>query len=333
MNNSEKNFSIQSKLFEEIRKNLPRHRVLADVISEVLDIGIDSTYRRIRCKTLLSIKETYTLCQHFNLSLDMLIGNKNIHQLDYIYRPITLSMPNGYQNYILSLSNHFGKLRTSDDSAIFMSAIDIPVFHLVSYKELIYLKIYAWVQSTCNYEGYFDTFLKEIDSTEIVRYQQKIVHDYEYIPSAEIWTENTINTTLKLIKYYIEIGMFMNKDMPMLICEHVLNILNKLQKWAEDSRKSEHNTPFHFYLSEIDFENSYVLMKHSGQKSCVVKVFTLNSLIVSDREFCIETEKCLTKLAQRSVLLCGSSEKERVKFFNSQRQKIRSLMEKINQSF
>ena len=327
------NFSeAQKRLFQEIQNNLSSQYVLVDIISDVLNIGLDSAYRRIRCDKLLSIKETYMLCEHFKISFDALIGVKNIHQFDCIYRPINLSMPNEYHNYMFALSKNVDKLRTSADSNILMSATDIPIFYLTSQKELRFFKLYTWTHSVYNYEGCLDDFIKTIETPEIVSCHQQISRAYELIPSAEIWTENTINSTLRLISYYIDIGRFSNKDLPLLLCEQILNILEKLQKWAETGQKGNHTTSFQFYVSEMELENTYILMRRSGMMNCVVKLFTINSLNVFDKEFCMETENWLTKLSQRSVLLCENSEKERIKFFNAQRQKVNILIDKIHDS-
>jgi len=329
MNNSENIFTVQKRLFEEVQKNLPAKFALVDTISEALNISFDAAYRRIRCDKLLDLKDIYTLCKHFRISFDMLMEGKSINQFDCIYRPISFSTPNEYLSYSLSLSKNFGKLASSNDSKMLMSAIDIPVFHLLSQKELTFFKLYTWFHSVYNYEGSLDDFMKEIDIPEIVSNHQKICNDYELVPSSEIWTERTIDTTLRLINYYVEIDDFPNKKLPFLICEQVLNILGKLQKWAESGNKGDSTIPFQFYLSEIDFECTYVLMKGAGITNCLVKLFTINSFNVLDRDFCNETENYLTKLSQRSIPLCGSAEKERIKFFNSQRQKVRALMEKI----
>jgi len=45
--------------------------------------------------------------------------------------------------------------------------------------------------------------------------------------------------------------------------------------------------------------------------------------------FCQETELWLRNTAQRGTLISGSSEKERFKFFNAQRQKIENLMQSL----
>ena len=333
MENSDFIFEAQNRLFEDIKKNLPEQYALVDMIADVLDIGMDSAYRRINCKKLLSIKETATLCRHFKISFDSLIGNDKNQQLNYIYRPVNLSKPDAYLNYILALANIFGKLRASADSSIILSAIDIPVFHLLSQKELIFFKLYAWSHSVYDYTGSLEDFIKETETPKINSLHQQICNDYEYIASAEIFTTSSLENTLRLINYYVEIGKFTSRDFPLLLCEQILNILDRKRIWAENSYKNDYTIPYKLFLSEIDFECSYILLNNSGEKNCFVKLFTVNNIKVMDKDFCIEAENYLTKLSQRSVLLCGSSEKERIKFFNSQQQKIRYLMEKIRQSF
>ncbi|MCL2073702.1 MAG: hypothetical protein FWH18_07265 [Marinilabiliaceae bacterium] len=329
MENSDKIFDIQKKLFEEIQTRLPSQYILVDMISDILDTSRDSAYRRINCKKPLSIGETYTLCKHFQMSFDNLMDIRDVHQFDCVYRPIDLSISNEYQNYMFALAKNIEKLKNARDSSILMSAMDIPVFHLITQKELTFFKLYTWTQSVYNYEGTMDDFMKEIETPDILNCYRIISSNYELIPSAEIWTENTVNTTLSLINYYVEIGSFSNKELPLLLCEQVLNILTKMQKWAENSVKGERTTPFQLYISEMELENSYILMKQEDIINCVVKLFTINSLNVFDKKFCVETESWLTKLSQRSVLLCGSSEKDRIKYFNSQRQRVRFLMDKI----
>lgn len=333
MENDKNIMDVQKRLFHEIKKNLPPRYVLVDVISEVLNIGLDAAYNRIRCDKLLNIKEAYILCKHFRIPFDLSSGVKNMHQFDCSYRPVDVSISGEYLNYILALSKNIEKLGTVGNSTITLSATDIPVFHLISQKELILFKLYTWAHSVYNYKGCLEDFMKETGIPEVVDCYQKISKDYEFVPSTEIWTDSTVDTTLKIINYYLDICMFSNKDFPLLLCRQVLNILDKLQKWTENSSKGDHKTSFQLYVSEMELENTYILMEQSGTTNCIVKLFSINTLLVFDKEFCEETKHWLTKLAKRSISLCGGSEKERIKFFRAQREKVRALQHKIENSF
>jgi hypothetical protein len=322
-------FEIQTRLFEEIQQSIAPQYALVDAISDALDISIDSAYRRLRCNKLLSIKETCELCRHFKISFDRLTGETFSRQHDFVYRPVNLSTPDGYLNYLLSCSNSFSSLRTSDDSSIILSAIELPLFHFAYQKELIFFRLYAWLQGIYNYEGSFDDFIREKDTPQINTLHNSIISNYENIPSTEIWSEKTIDNILWLINYYVETGNFTDRYYPLLLCGQVLNILDRLKRWTETGTKGDRNTQFKLYLAEVEFEGNFVLLNCSGIRNCLVGLFSINSLSVFDRDYCIETENYLDKLARRSILLCGGSEKERIRFFNTQRQKVRFLMDKI----
>ena len=329
----ENNFEVQNLLFEEIQKNISSQYLLVDVVSDILETGRDSAYRRIRGEKQLSLKETYVLCKHFHISFDALMGNRALHSFDCTYRSINLSVSDEYYHYMHALLKNLQQVKNASNPSIHLSASDIPIFHLITQKELTFFKLYTWMQSVYDYNRSLADFMEELEGSQLTSCYQQISSNYELIPSAEIWTENTIKSTLNLIYYYVEIGSFSKRDLPLLLCEQVMSILDKLQKWTERGEKGEHTTPFKFYISEMELENTYILMKRSGISNCVVKLFTINSLNIFDKEFCQETENWLTKLSERSAMLCGNMEKERFKFFNAQRQKVRFLIDKINDSF
>lgn len=326
----ENNFEIQQLLFEEIRKNISSQHLQVDLIADVLEITRDSAYRRIRGEKPLTIKEVCTLCKHFRISFDELMGNRIFHKFDCVYQPVNVSMPEEYHRYMHTLLDRIRLLKNDSDSSIYTSALDIPIFHLIARKELMIFKLYTWIQCIHKYKGTMNDFMKEIDTSQLADAHIRLGNIYEQIPSAEIWTGNTIMSTLTLIDYNVETGNFSDKGLPLQLCEQVMSILNKLQEWTEKGEKGEYATPFKFYLSEMDLGNTYILIKRAtGVSNCIVKLFTINNLNVLDKTFCNEVESWLNKLFERASMLSGNMEKERLKFFNAQRYKVRSLMEKI----
>ena len=83
------------------------------------------------------------------------------------------------------------------------------------------------------------------------------------------------------------------------------------------------------YNYSVSLENTFILMKKNGLLRCMMKLFTINSLSITDEQLCKEIEKWLIASIQRSTLISGASEKERYKFFFLQREKIRTLIENV----
>src|SRR4030095_14462293 len=61
---------LQQHFFNYLKNRLPPHVSLADELAELLEIGYDSVYRRIRGEKHLSLSELKVICAHYKLSLD-----------------------------------------------------------------------------------------------------------------------------------------------------------------------------------------------------------------------------------------------------------------------
>ena len=331
MGNQEKNNIYQSRLIEQIQQKLPLHQSIIDVLSELLNISSDSVYRRIRGDKTMTFEEVALLSSHFSISLDEILQRSDANHLKCTYIPLDLSKKGVYHSYMEALANKMENLRLSFDKEIFFSAVDIPFYHFLPYKELTFFKLFSWNNSVYGFNGGYDDFVNQLEHKEaILACYDKLINSYKRIPSKEIWTEGTIDTFLRLLNYHFEIGHFTNKETPLKLCEQLLNMINKLNEWSEKGIKGESGESFKLYISEIDLENSYILLKSKNRTGCILKLFTINSMEIIDERFCMETEKWLNSLAKRATLVSETSEKERYKFFNSQRQKIGVLVDKIN---
>src|SRR4051794_23438254 len=68
---------LQLSLFQHIKSALPPNISLADEVAEVLDVSVDSAYRRIRAEKQLSFEEIQKLSNRFRLSVDRILNLKS----------------------------------------------------------------------------------------------------------------------------------------------------------------------------------------------------------------------------------------------------------------
>jgi len=321
----------QVKLFHEIKKTLPDKNALPYQVSDLLGVGLDAAYRRIRGEKPISFEEAIILCQNFQISMETLtnvvIGESFIRCR---YSPLNLEDINNYLNLFQAISDNIEHAKLAPDCEILLSALTIPPFNILSYKDLNFFIIFSWSKSVYDFADSFEVFANKFDSLETFeKCCAKIVRNYLSVPSTDIWTNNTTDSILKLINYHYEMRHFKEKKTPLFLCEQMLDLMNTLQKWSEKGKKGKQETPFNFFISETDIGNTYILLKNSKRTSCMVKLYTINALIISDERFCQETESWLRNTARRATLISGASEVVRFQFFDAQFLKIRRLMEKI----
>jgi len=317
----------QVTLFTLIQKTLPQNLSLVNVISNLLDISHDAAYRRIRGDKSVNFEEAVFLCNHFNISLDSIakVTNEKMIQCQYI----PLDDLNSYTLYLQDLASSIENVRMAPDGELIFTAVDIPIYNYCAYKELTFLKLFSWANSAYGFTGNYNEFVTRFSSNELSRYFEQVSKNYLLCPSTEVWTDTTIDRILKMIFYHYEMGHLGNEDFPLLICEQLLDLLNTFYHWTETGVKGATETPFKFYVSDVDLSNTIVLFRENETANCDIKLFPINHFDVFDRRFCREAESWLHSAIQRSTLITGAAEKLKHKFFNGQRQKISYLIDKI----
>jgi len=322
--------SFQELLFGRIRSELNSNQSLVDTVSDLLNISIDAAYRRIRSEKKLDMDELFTLCNHFHISVDS-IFRMETDQLAFQYSQLDLNNLDCYLQYMKNFSDRLSRLAVVKDKEIRISALDIPIFHFMPFKELTLFKIFCWTNSVNEYRGTFNSFMEKIENQELFDLYGKIWSDYNHIPSVEIWTEQTIDTILRLIDYYAETGHFSDKQTALLLCNQLLKLIDNLQLNVERGRKNENSdhSAFTFYLSEIDLENNFAIFKSAETITSLIKLFTINSIATSHHGFGQEILLWLDNAIRKAVLLTGASEKVRIKFFQGMRNKTNILLDKL----
>ena len=322
------------KIFFDIAKSKlqPNYR-LADVVSEILNVGSDSAYRRIRGEKELTLNELSSLSRHFDISLDSII-NYESSNIPFKYTPLDLNDMNNYYTYMDDLSNLFETISKSMEKEIYIMALDIPVAHFMPFLDLTLFKIYTWFQSVNKLQVTYDEFVSQLDIPRLSAIYEKIGYAYNLIPSTEIWTKNTVEPLLRLLDYYSDLNCFEKKETFLKLCYQTLQMIENVEKYTQKEEKEYKGKAanFQMYLSPVDFMNDFMITKHNGINVTSIKLYTINGIFTSNEYFCSEVEKWMKDTMTKSIFLSGASARERYKFFQEIKNKINNLLEKFEKA-
>ncbi len=320
---------IQKNFFEILKSKLPAHIRLVDEVSETLKISVDSAYRRIRGEKELTLSELSFLCERFDISMDSVLNHQSNN---IIFHQLCLNKNdmNNYYSYVKQISERLEIVASSKTKEIYYVAEDIPIFHIMPYAELMLFKVYVWHQTNLKNDISFDEFIQNLNQKELSNYYHSITRSYAKIPSNEVWAKDTIESTLYLFEYYYDLNRFNDKNTCILLCNQLLQVIDNIEQWAEMGKKGcNSDTPFKMYFSFIDPENSFMMTKREGASTATINLFIINGVTTSNESFCVEAEKWINGIVEKSLSLSGSAKRERFRFFQSMRTKITELIEKI----
>ena len=307
---------------------------LVNVLSEVLNISDDSSYRRIRKEKILTLDEILILCTKFNVSFDETIGESknNIVAFSFNFKDSNYD----FKEYLATVISQLNTIK-KDDGIMYYSAKDIPIFHFFQSKELTAFKIYYWLKTMSNTNADFagKEFNFNIIPSEIQSITRQIYTCYSQVKSHEIWNYETIHSTINQITYYKDLGYISTQQSLIL-----LNKLEELLKHLQEESELEHkytignksvseNKNFKFYYNEIITADNSIYAEYGKVKESFKPHIILNYMTTNNSQYCDYIKSIFESVIKKSTLISGVNEKDRNIFFNYNYKRISKAKNKI----
>lgn len=327
----------QLQFLRKIEFTLPKSSSLVNELSEVLNISTDSAYRRMRGETLLVIDEILILCNHFNVSFDSL---NPAHEGVVTFRYVKMEPTrNSLINYLTNLLKDIEVIRHSANGRITYACEDIPVFHHYSQPVMAQFKLFYWMQAILNVPELADSrFDSRVADEELGSLVHEIYKRYAAIPSVEVWTETTIQSTAKQIEFFWEAGRFASREDALAVCRCFRDEITAIRRQAEKNTKltdgevsdKEESFNYHLYYSDIEITNNSVLVEMGGLGSVYLGHLSFSTLSTTSEMYCHETRKWFDTIIRKSTLISGVSEKQRYQVFKKYFNQIDALEQRIS---
>jgi hypothetical protein len=320
--------ALQNSLFKQVKDRLPAHLSLADEIAGLLGLSPDSAYRRIRGEKLMDLDELLKVCGHYKISIDPLLGQADgsfLFHGDFVGSK-DLQLP----DWLIGMSSQLERIASIKDLTFIFRAEDIPTFHFFQIPELTRFKLFFWRRTIINDPAYqtkrFDLQEKE---EELVALARKVYLSYKRLPSIEIWNADSLNAFLRQITFYRDAGMFVKEEDVDVLFEKLGVLLDHLQMQVETGVKFLLGEPgatggasFKVYVNEVMQGDNMIYAEGNGMRTVFVNHSAINYVSTMDEVFCDRTRNSIENVMRRSVLISGTGEKERNRYFNALRTEV-----------
>lgn len=317
---------FQLNFFRILKQLLPPETSLPEHIAEILQVSLDSAYRRLRGQTALSIDEALALCNHYRLPISLFVENvKGLTTFRYVSPDHSVST---FHRYLSLQQKSIEDILQAENSSILYAAIDTPIFQHYGFEALCIFKLHFWMNVILGIDDMRPGFDKNDVDKELVGVAKKIHDGYLQIPSREIWSNNVLDTTLQQVEFYWDSGYFKDRDQALEILDALYALLNKIENMAEQGTKlpgyteSAKHGAYELYQSDILLGNNTVITYADDKRTTYVSHQTFNMLISTESVYCDETEKWFKRIVSKSTKISGVSEKMRVKFFRRLRAQV-----------
>jgi len=323
--------SAQVQFLEHARSRLPQRIQWAEELSELLNIGIDSAYRRIRGETALTFNEAVVVSRKYDISLDYLFkeGNERV-EFDAGHPIRTLADYADYTKRVVDRMLDLEKHR--EDLHMYYAAMDFPLFYVYQLPEMARMKTYFWARTIIGipeFQGFSLDDFQLPPEREAAR--QVVSQAYAGIPGTEIWTPMCFYGTLKQIQFLWDTGLIKSRDVALGLLAELDTLADRLWAQAEAGRKwvpaknAAVGAPFRLFLSELSLGNNGVVLEHPSGPRTFLSYNTFNFIETSQPAFAETTMAWIQQVCSRSTEMSSVAKAERDRYIAKLKRQVESI--------
>ena len=331
--------NIQQKFLSYIQ-GLIAPKNLVDELPNILNTSKSGAYRRINCKTPLTIEDIEKIMAHYDtISFDRFIRP---NCAPFIL-PIVNNAPQNTHDYLDLIESDLKQAVQFPDVTISYAAQEVLFFHYLLVPELAMFKLYMWSRTI----WYFDdtkhkTFdLKKYQENKKLSDQiERITHLYSAIRSEEVWSGNMLEVTFNQIRHCQRAGHFQNDSEVNYLISLLRQFCQKMQNLATLGEKktghngSETSSKLAVWYNELIQNNTFVLARLSDDQQIIFSTFDSPNFMHSfDQRIYQQGQVFFNKLKKYARPIDGeNNERVRRLFFDRLNQRIDFFEQELSEN-
>ena len=325
--------------FQELASRLPIGQNMAGILEDMLQVSKGNVYKRMRGELPLSISEVVLLAKKYDISLDEWLfrdtGRVSMHFMSLL-RPVQSPLEFLRRlHYLLARASQLSGL------AIHYATTEMAGFQYLAFPELTAFKFHMWNRTTWAIAAYDQPWFSPAlytEDTELETARMAFLALWDQTPTCEYWQLHTLENTLSQLRYMAYEGSFEQPEMPRLLGEQLMELINIWEKMANTGRKPPGRdqegrelpgAAFTLYHNEIFHTNNVFLLDSPDRKRVVMTFDNPNNITTENEAFGNYTAAFFQKIRAHSQRISEEGEKQRRRFFSALRVRVLTTNEEI----
>ena len=314
---------LNTGLVNAVREKLPSKDNLANALMDILYIGKEAIYRRLRGEVPFTLAEAAVISRKLGISLDKMIGVSFRDNAVFDMNIVSSEKPfEAYYSILEKQVDLFRSVKEDETSEIGTSSNIIPQTLSLKYNMLSKFRLFKWMYQNENIKC---KHFEEMEIPQKMVEKQKEYSDLvSHIHSVDyIWDNMIFSHLVNDIQYFCSIHLITDEDKDMLK-EELFLLIDEMEELSARG-KSKAGNDVKIYISNINFEATYSYLDTSSTQLSLIRIYSINSITTQDQEMFRGLKEWIQSLKKFSTLISESGEMQRIQFFKQQREIISTL--------
>ncbi|MDR2130070.1 MAG: hypothetical protein LBP56_02685 [Odoribacteraceae bacterium] len=315
---------LNKELITAIAQCLPRGESMVNLISEILSMGKESVYRRLRGEVLFTFEEVAKLARGLNISMDNMIGLKSIRRA--LFDLSLIKMDNLFDKYYEVLDGYieiFKVLKRDPGSKIKLAFNTFPYMFVTPYPTLARFQLFRWINQIRVNQNL--TAFSALEMPErVLDIQRAFVSEMYGAGSTQyLMDESMFSSFVQQVRYFAKLRL-LNKEETRQLQQELLALLNDLE--ALSIRGSfENGKEVQIYLSDFAFKLSSAYFECQDFVMCDLLLYSMNRVRSYNVKLCQTQSDWIESLKRYATLITQSGEIQRADYMEKQRECIMTI--------
>ena len=314
---------LNTGLVNAVKEKLPSKDNLANALMDILYIGKEAIYRRLRGEVPFTLAEAAVISRKLGISLDKMIGVSFRDNAVFDMNIVSSEKPfEAYYSILEKQVDLFRSVKEDETSEIGTSSNIIPQTLSLKYNMLSKFRLFKWMYQNENIKC---KHFEEMEIPQKMVEKQKEYSDLvSHIHSVDyIWDNMIFSHLVNDIQYFCSIHLITDEDKDLLKKELFL-LIDEMEELSARG-KSKAGNDVKIYISNINFEATYSYLDTSSIQLSLIRIYSINSITTQDQEMFRGLKEWIQSLKKFSTLISESGEMQRIQFFKQQREIISTL--------
>ena len=309
---------LNTGLVNAVKEKLPSKDNLANALMDILYIGKEAIYRRLRGEVPFTLTEAAIISRKLGISLDKMIGVSFRDNAVFDMNIVSSEKPfEAYYSILEKQVDLFRSVKEDETSEIGTSSNIIPQTLSLKYNMLSKFRLFKWMYQNENIKC---KHFEEMEIPQKMVEKQKEYSDLvSHIHSVDyIWDNMIFSHLVNDIQYFCSIHLITDEDKDMLK-EELFLLIDEMEELSARG-KSKAGNDVKIYISNINFEATYSYLDTSSTQLSLIRIYSINSITTQDQEMFRGLKEWIQSLKKFSTLISESGEMQRIQFFKQQRE-------------
>lgn len=305
----------------------------AHEMASVLNLSIDSVYKKARSETPYTLDEILKLSSHYNIDIAEIIDDSQARDKIFFSSPLLNDQIKNPLHYLVGIDKSFDLLIGAPEVKILYTTRELPVFYYFLNPTFLAFKLYVFGRTVWEIPAFKNCdFSMSLFDPEVFKLANVIWKKYASLISEEFWTSNIMDLSLQQILYFMHYGC-LDKSNALQIIDSIDDVIQQLEKMCQIESKSENQVQLNFFLYEnkILHTSNHILVR-TGVKDMMFLTFDNPNFVYTEDKILMEYSiRWYDKIKTNSYFMGKGTGHLRLQYFKHLRSRVVEAKKLIEQ--